>query len=52
MNVPWGILRRTDVGVFDQSKNMAAVTKNRTYGSDSSLSYISPKPLGLAKLFQ
>ena len=30
MNVPWGILHRTDVGIFDPSKNIAAVTKNRT----------------------
>ena len=30
MNVPWGILHRIVVGIFDLSKNMAAVTKNRT----------------------
>ena len=41
MNVPWGI--------FDSSKNMATVTKNRTQGLDSSYSHISAKPLGLAE---
>ena len=30
MNVPWGIVHRTDVGIFDPLKNMATVTKNRT----------------------
>ena len=30
MNVPWGILHRTGVGIFDPSKNMAAMTLNRT----------------------
>ena len=30
MNVPWDILHGIDVGIFDPSKNMAAVTKNRT----------------------
>ena len=39
----WGILHRTDVGIFDPSKNIAAVTKNRTKAPDSSFS------LGLAK---
>ena len=29
MNVSWGILYRNDVGIFDLSKNMATVTKNR-----------------------
>ena len=47
LNIPWGILHRTVVGIFDLLKNMAAVT--RTQGSDCSLSHISPKPLGLAK---
>ena len=28
-NVPLGILHRTDVGIFDPTKNMTAVTKNR-----------------------
>ena len=27
INVPWGILHRTDVGIFGLSKNMAAATK-------------------------
>ena len=27
---PWGILHRDDVGIFDSSKNMTAITKNRT----------------------
>ena len=30
MNVPWGIMHRTDVGLFDPSKSMGTVTKNRT----------------------
>ena len=30
MNVSWGILYRTDVGIFDLLKNMATVAKNRT----------------------
>ena len=30
MNVPWGILHWTEVGIFYLLKNMAAVTKNRT----------------------
>ena len=30
MNVSWCILHRTEVGIFDPSKNMAALTKNRT----------------------
>ena len=49
ISVPWGVLHRIEVGFFDLSKNMATVTKNRTWGSDSSFSHISPKPLGLAK---
>ena len=49
MNVPWGILHRMFVRIFDPLKKMAAITKNRTLGSDSSFSYISPKLLGLAK---
>ena len=53
MSVPWGILHRTVVENFDPSKKMAAVTKNRTKGSDSSFMHIiSPKQLGLAKFFQ
>ena len=52
MNVPWGILHRTDVGIFDSSSNMGAVTKNRIQEADSSSSYISPKPSGLVKFFQ
>ena len=27
MNVAWGILHKTNVGIFDLSKNMAAITK-------------------------
>ena len=50
-NISWVIVHRTDVGIFDPLKNMAAITKNRTNWSDSSFSYIYPKPLGLAKLF-
>ena len=42
MDVPWSILHRIVVGIFYLSKNMAAVTKNRTNGSDSSFSHISP----------
>ena len=30
INVPKGILPRTDVGIFDQLSNMAAVFKNRS----------------------
>ena len=30
------LLHRTDVGIFDSSKNMAAMAKNRTGGSDNS----------------
>ena len=47
MNIPWGILHVTDVGIFDLSKNVAAVTKNRTWGTDSSFSHISPKSDGV-----
>ena len=47
MNVPWGILHRIVVGIFDPSRNMAAITKNRKYGSDSSFSHISPPRAGL-----
>ena len=49
MNVPWDVMHKTDVGIFYSSKNMTAVTKNRTLGSDSSFSHISPKLLGLTK---
>ena len=52
INVSWGILHRTDVGIFDSLKNMAALTKNRTKGSDSIFSHTSPKPLCLAKFWQ
>ena len=45
MNVPWVIMHSIVVGIFDLSKNMAAVNKNRTYESDSSFLHISPKPL-------
>ena len=51
MNITWGILHRTVVGILDPLKNMATVIKSRTKGSDSSFSQISPKLLGLAKLF-
>ena len=47
MNV-WGILRRTDMGIFYLSKHMATVTKNRKYGSDNSFLHISTTRLGLA----
>ena len=40
------------VCILDQFKNMAAVTKNRTYGSESRFFHKSPKPLGLASIFQ
>ena len=43
-NVSRYILHRTDVGIdFFPSENMAAVTKNRTHGLDSSFSHIYTK---------
>ena len=51
MNFSWCILHRTVVGIYDPSKNMAALTKTRTYASDSSFSQISPKPSGLANTY-
>ena len=34
MNVPWAILHRTDLGIFDQQINIAAVTETRTKGAE------------------
>ena len=49
MNVPWGILHRTSVGIYDLSKK----TWLPLLKIDSSFSHIiSPKLLGLAKFFQ
>ena len=31
--VPWGILQKVNAWIFDWSKNMSALTKNRTQGS-------------------
>ena len=52
MNIPEDILQRSGVGIFDLSKNMVSVTKNKTKGSVGSFSHTSPKPLGSAKFFQ
>ena len=46
MNVPWDILHRTDVGIFDPSKNKASVIKKWNIGVRQKL---TPKQLGLAK---
>ncbi len=48
MIVPYGIVNKTTVGIFDSSKNMAAVTKNRTGGSKGTFSQISQNWSGLA----
>ena len=45
MNIPWGIMHRSGVGIFDRSKNMVDVTKNITKGSVRIFSHISPKLL-------
>ena len=41
MNVTWGILHRNEVRIFYSSKNVAAVTNNRSLGSDRSFWEIS-----------
>ena len=46
-----GNFHRTDVGMLDPWKNMAAFNKNRTKGSVRNFSHISPKLIGLAKFF-
>ncbi len=48
MIVPYGIVNKTTVGFFDSSKNMAAVTKNRTGG----LKAVFHKYLKIGKVVQ
>ena len=43
MIVPKGILQKVDVWFFDPLKNIATVTKNRTYGFDGRFWHISKK---------
>ena len=50
MNVPWGIMHRTDLGIIDLWKNMATVSKTRIYGSDSSFSHISQKTVRFSQV--
>ena len=53
MNIPWNILHNKVLWIYDLWENMAYVTKNRTSESGNGFSHIiSPKPLGLAELFQ
>ena len=40
-----GYCAQSCASIFDPSKNMAAVTKNRTYWSDQTFLHISQKPL-------
>ena len=42
MNVPWGILYRTDMGIFGLSKNMAVITKIRTFSKILSIAEMIP----------
>ena len=55
MNALYVIMHRIDVGIFDPSKKITAVTKIKTKVSDRHCSHIhvhvSPKPLALAKFF-
>ena len=50
--VPWHNMHTVYVMIFDSSKNMAAVTKNRTKGSDRSFLPITQKTFTLAKFWQ
>ena len=48
MNVPWDVLHRTDVGIFDFWLPLLQIE----HRGQTVLFCISPKPLGFAKFFQ
>ena len=49
MNSPWSILHRTDVGIFDPLKNMAAISKIEHRGQTVVFRKYLQKPLDLVR---